>query len=131
MLMQRGQECSDWLAHCQLSQKTVGEQLRGYRRRLREANSVCVSLCAFTPTPTWVSVDGVMVFSSRNTERTHTDTRFLAAPSFIFTYQLVKCITHRQASFCCRNLLNMTKLTSSTVEQTDQHFNSDFFFNQF
>ncbi|CAF99985.1 unnamed protein product [Tetraodon nigroviridis] len=33
-LPKRGQGCADWLAHCQLSQKTVGEQLRGYRRRL-------------------------------------------------------------------------------------------------
>lgn len=29
MLMQRGQECADWLARCQLSQKTVGVQMRG------------------------------------------------------------------------------------------------------
>lgn len=33
MLMLRGQECADWLARCQLSQKTVGVQMRGSGRR--------------------------------------------------------------------------------------------------
>lgn len=32
MLMRGGQECADWLAHCQPSQKT-GEWMRGWRTR--------------------------------------------------------------------------------------------------